>query len=1010
MEKIYQNMWNFALKGLLFLVSVTAIYYGIMLFHKGSNMIASCLFFSGVVALIVFFCFGKKITELPEHLAAQGEVIYPPVKYLLLKVSVVVILVLLGQFFLVKNMDVPGVISYTFAFVQLVLLFKTRAPADIGAAMKGPEPYDTVKNWKKVTVKAFIYLVMIVFYYIAFVLGEKDSFAGFLFVFILASLILSGLKLEKTEEQVAKFDLVDAAIIIILTAVAIFVRLYRLVDIPPGIVPIELRLAAVAGGVNSGGKLPVFLSDSGWQFPSLIFQLYALCFKFYHVSTDGAKFITAIIGAMNTTFIYLLARTIFTRRVALISAVLVAFMGVHMLFSRQLEFMVANPAIATACFYFYFLGVTKNRPVFFVLSGIMLGLNLYFYNAAKIVPFIFLAFWAVSLLKKEARQSMIKNSGMLIVFVAASIVVFTPLLDFIIKSPDQYFKRMSGMALLPALPKNPSAVNALADQFMLHFRMFFSESCAWGVFNLAGKPAFDPITVFFFVIGMSQLFLNLRRNSYFYVFLWLFFGMLVGFLTIPVDLYQGRVTLALPAVALIAAIGLDTALKFFDQYIHYFRQIVSNVILAVLLAVAVGMNLYAFFVLFPQDPSTKMAYFYQYQQMRKVIEQNPDTKVMISKVYMGERTMSLLPATLLNVQRKYNDVDLGLLELSAFYNNEGKDVLVIGEGVYRKFFDIYKEYFPGCITGKKFNADTWLYSGAPGYKNLYGWHNPDNVMKWLREKAGVGEVSAAQFRYISFMYARVPYADIKELFSIDLKSGGAKERIYDTQFAAKNRTGVEITSLVEIPDYGKYQFAVEGTGSYSVAVDGDATYAGKKLYKGLHRIKINISGEKAPVLRILWKKENGASEQVPVKYFINSDKIFGLMARYNRNNSRVYEELEPMMAYNTYGVIPRPYIPACGDDCIARKTGYINIDTDGYYSFYLMTFRNTKVDIAGGVVAEGIGEEKSAKPERFYKKGTYPITIEMDAKNWESPVVLMYRKKGSALYAEVPHTWLRSAK
>lgn len=97
----------------------------------------------------------------------------------------------------------------------------------------------------------------------------------------------------------------------------------------------------------------------------------------------GLRGASAIIGALTILSVYLLGRTLFDRKTALLGAVLLATFPPHLHFSRIGLSEVAMAFFGTTAFAFLARGVMTNRRFDYVLGGVMLGITHYFHEGGK---------------------------------------------------------------------------------------------------------------------------------------------------------------------------------------------------------------------------------------------------------------------------------------------------------------------------------------------------------------------------------------------------------------------------------------------------------------------------------------------------------------------------------------------------------------------------------------------------------------------------------------------------
>jgi hypothetical protein len=101
----------------------------------------------------------------------------------------------------------------------------------------------------------------------------------------------------------------------------------------------------------------------------------------------GLRSLSVIMGVANILVLYLLARELFNRRVAFVSAVMLAALPIHIQFSRLALNNIADPLFGTLTFYFIARGFKYPHKMRgnFAWAGAMLGLTQYFYEGGRFV-------------------------------------------------------------------------------------------------------------------------------------------------------------------------------------------------------------------------------------------------------------------------------------------------------------------------------------------------------------------------------------------------------------------------------------------------------------------------------------------------------------------------------------------------------------------------------------------------------------------------------------------------
>ncbi len=977
---------------------------------------AAALFFLTAFFILLVFCSNKgaAFSRAFEHENIYTEKQRPAVYAM--KFLITVGFILLSLFFHRNNLPVRGGISFAAALMQLLFLIKPRTGPYVHGGGKKKNELQSLPESRRgycFCVKAAVMSAAFVLVYLSYGAAAENNMAWFTGFFAAALVPMVFLK-TVFYHKYAPFenrkgpDRLDALLLIAIGLAAFAARYYRLLEVPPGILGDQTNGLALINRFKQGADLPIYLMgvhSSATLYAA--FQGTLAKVLDFPVNIFTFKFIGVIAGTINVVFLYLLARELYTRRVAVISAVILVFMSQHLLFSRYGGAMIATITAATVCFYFYFAGMRRGSPVFMVISGVFLGLGIYFYTPGRVTPVIFVIYWILIFATAISKKELSYKAKMSLLTVFASVIVFTPLMDFVVKNPSAYFERVSKFNMLNTWLGSDSIIPEMINQFNVYFRFFFSHGSSVGKYNLTSQPAIDCVTGFFFILGSGYLLLNWRARNNLFILCWFVVGMLVGFLSGAVDLYPARIILAVPVLPVITALGINKVLLFAEEAEIKRKKIIAACMAAPAVMIIIYLNYIMFFIGLPKDPSVKYFYNHMYTKMAQKISKEKNSNIYYSKYYLSKEGDGLLPVWLGLLGMKGRPVDISLGELSHYYNNEGKDVLIIGESIYAGSLGYFLNYFPDARIEKGWNYNYFVYGDpetAPG--DNYGWEEPGKVITnirnvWLNKRFGKA------VPYAGFVLCRLPYENVRELYGLktDFYSGMeiiSTEKFYKNTviFPARAERAV-MKGLVEAPGYGDYYLFVEGVKGARVFLDGNIHNSAEKLYKGLHRIRINMNPSLRKRAVIMWEKKNEPAKPIPVKYLIDSDEITGLMARYKDKGEVVHRGVEPIMQFNNFFYQGRPGLKCKNNICAVEWSGKIIIEQPGDYLFDLRVPWEGEVSINNEKVCL---KEKYSRPvinKISLNKGKHPIKIETIAAQDEASTRLMYKKSGQDMYFPV---------
>ncbi len=392
-------------------------------------------------------------------------------------------------------------------------------------------------------------------------------------------------------------------IFIMIILVSVFFRAYRISEIPPACDRDEAKLCLdtmdiMENRVPDGGNsaLPVYiktLTDN----PAL--YNYFVSF-FYAIAGNGdiqARFAGITAGVLAVIALYFLLRYLFGPAVAAAGGFLFAAMRWHITLSR----LIYHAGLAVPLFifvlYFMYKAYRNGKTSDFALLGITLGLSLYTYQAARVIPVaLFLICACALILDQDFRKKQCSN-------IAVSAVIFfvisEPLLlyaanhmnDFFIRSRALYIFDINNMAIFSTEGlKNPLEIylNSLSSALLM-----FNKT---GDLSLAHNIPYMPMLGFFTgIFSVMGFFCVARRirNPYAAVTMFLFICALHGTVLFR-GAYKGilsygapestRVVLEIPLVIVFSAAYISRMREFLmEQYGGTVRGFFTTVFAAILL-------------------------------------------------------------------------------------------------------------------------------------------------------------------------------------------------------------------------------------------------------------------------------------------------------------------------------------------------------------------------------------------------------------------------------------------
>ena len=348
-----------------------------------------------------------------------------------------------------------------------------------------------------------------------------------------------------------------------MTLLAFLVRFYRLGDIPR-VINGDEGLIGLAAQSTSQGQManPFALFEN---FGGLYLLAINTLFSLLGTSIFSLRLLPAAGGVLAIPAVYLLSREIAGKRVALISAALLAFSHAHIHFSRTAAVAYIQGTWLVPLELYFLLSGLKNRSAWrTAIGGCLLAVHFSIYLSAQIVVGILIVYLVLSLIlfrtwiKTAARQVFVFWGGFLIALLPEAV--------FASQNTSEFFARLnadgtfqSGWLEQTMSLTGKGAVQILAER-VIHA---FLSLIYYPAFDFYGSPV--PILTLvgaaLFLIGMGIAIWRFRSPEYLLLNCYFWgFTFAIGIFALPPTADSYRMLAALPAALIMAAAALDQIL------------------------------------------------------------------------------------------------------------------------------------------------------------------------------------------------------------------------------------------------------------------------------------------------------------------------------------------------------------------------------------------------------------------------------------------------------------------
>ncbi len=340
-----------------------------------------------------------------------------------------------------------------------------------------------------------------------------------------------------------------------LVVVAFPIRAFDTSHIPAALTGDEASFGLGAVGFLKGTWTNIFFLN-WYSFPALYFLIPASSINLLGQTIPALRLPSALAGSLTVGGVYLLGRLLYNHRTGLFGALFLAGLHFHIHFSRLginniwdgLFFVLAAAAFWRAW--------QTGQRIYFLVTGFLTGLALYFYITAKILPILIVAwviiFWFID------RSRLKRNWPGLVFMFGMAIVVCAPLVWVYLKNPNDFLAPFNRVLVTNGYSQNdirnlPALILMLVMQIVDGFRGY--TDLATRSWYLSGVPVLRPLYAAFFSLGFIPLFLHFRDGRTWLLVTWAAIIAVAGGLSESTPAAQ-RYVAAAPVAALIAGFCL----------------------------------------------------------------------------------------------------------------------------------------------------------------------------------------------------------------------------------------------------------------------------------------------------------------------------------------------------------------------------------------------------------------------------------------------------------------------
>lgn len=381
-------------------------------------------------------------------------------------------------------------------------------------------------------------------------------------------------------------SIVHLALLSFVLLIAFFLRTYRMSEVPSCLDIDEASNVILMGEISRGEYFPIFIRPYNGK-EVLFFYLVAGMMKLAGVTPFALRLTSAFCGVINIALTYFFVQelsaysppaTVIADRdkrcwLGLFSAALVTICYWQVNLSRFGYRTIVMPPLLALAGGFLLRALRTEKWRWTALAGALTGLSAYTYFSVRAWPILLVLLWGWVLIADRRRWWL--RVRQLLLFGLIALIVFAPLGVYFLRNPEMLFVRMDQVSVFSPEVNQGDLWGTFKWTLGMAFGMFTVAGDLNAVYNLSGKPIFDHVIGLFFYLGLlicavrmvwpSGSRVSLSRFPYFLLLAWLPIMMIPNVLSASGVPHNVRAMSLLPAVFVIPAVGIATAIEWIEK-------------------------------------------------------------------------------------------------------------------------------------------------------------------------------------------------------------------------------------------------------------------------------------------------------------------------------------------------------------------------------------------------------------------------------------------------------------
>ena len=451
-------------------------------------------------------------------------------------------------------------------------------------------------------------------------------------------------------------------ILILILALGIFFRFFRLTDVPLGLYPDEAMNGNNALEATATHDYKVFYPENNGR-EGFFINMQAVSLTLFAREPWVLRGVSAVMGSLTILGIFLLTRELFSQRgskrkrsaavtIALIAAFFLAASYWHVNFSRMGFRAIMLPLTSTYALYFLLKGLRTKHIWTLVAAGIFTGIGFHSYIAFRFFPFIAAIplipeLWRYYRSKKPPEQKQQNTFSpvscspcAVLLYLFITFIVALPIGVYFLQHPQDFIGRANQVSIFAT----HAPVKTFIDSNIKTWGMFFVRGDCNPRHNYACQPELIWPLALFFAVGIIVTIRDLFKRTYertsapLFLFGWLIIMSLPATLTWEGLPHALRAIGMIPAVMILSALGcwrlMRTFLDWFERQKISFPEKIAQLariqkeIKVLFMALVLLLPIYtyrAYFIFWPNMPETYNAFATDMYHLGQFLRDKPQS-------------------------------------------------------------------------------------------------------------------------------------------------------------------------------------------------------------------------------------------------------------------------------------------------------------------------------------------------------------------------------------------------